>query len=89
MDLTFRIALLCCMQTVTMFYIIALTAPCYPDAGPNSIVQDSNGNTVTVVQDGDYAIYSCPVRYTGSGTNQVTCTDGEWDAHTPFKCHGE
>ncbi|KAJ8029579.1 hypothetical protein HOLleu_29011 [Holothuria leucospilota] len=62
------------------------TDPCYPDAGPNSIVQDLNGDPVTVIKDGDFVVYSCPEGYTESGTNHVLCTDGNWVAHIPFKC---
>ncbi|KAJ8029788.1 hypothetical protein HOLleu_29274 [Holothuria leucospilota] len=70
----------------TGLYMLEWYAPCYPDAGPNSIVQDSSGNTVTVVQDGDYVIYSCPEGYTGDGTSKVICTEGEWEPHIPFRC---
>ncbi|KAJ8026571.1 Complement factor H [Holothuria leucospilota] len=71
---------------------------CYPDGkwdpefyelkclGINALAKNSAGQINSVILDGDYVSYSCPVNFTAIGTSQVGCHDGAWADYQPFGC---
>ena len=40
-------------------------------------------------ESGSSCLFTCPEPYRVNGTDQVTCSDGQWDLSPPSCCMGE